>query len=223
MFPIYERVASPGLPQIGQVPQFPPEILQMLSSQFGSAPHQFRTEDGTSTLTLTGGSLSLSTTKYREWKDFREQMSLPLQALIELYVPAFFARVGLRYIDAIDRESLELGDRAWSELLQPAILGELATPQFERNLENAGRQIRVRIPDGTGTVTLRHGYAVVIGRPQMCYVIDFDFSKEQRVEVSDAEQILDRFNKLAGNAFRWCITPLLHGALEPVPAEHRTI
>jgi uncharacterized protein (TIGR04255 family) len=141
---------------------------------------------------------------------------VPLAALNELYQPSFFSRIGLRYQDAIDRSAIGLQDLPWSKLLRQDILGELASPQFESNLEDvANRTIRVRIPDGSGSVLMRHGLGNLQGRQEVCYMIDLDFFTEQRTEVAHAEATLNHFNTMAGRAFRWCITDTLRDALGP--------
>jgi uncharacterized protein (TIGR04255 family) len=212
-FPLLEKATSPLLPQLQQIP-LPAEIMQALGSQ-GALSYLFFTEDRTSTVTLAPDSIALSTKTYRQWEEFLTLLRAPLGALIDVYQPSFFQRVGLRYIDAIQREALGLGNRPWSQLLRPAILGELAVPEFEKNLESVGRQIRIRMPDGTGSIFLRHGLAYVQGRPELSYMIDFDFFNERRTEVRDAEGLLSRFHESAGRAFRWCITDSLHDALGP--------
>ena len=142
-------------------------------------------------------------------------------ALIDIYRPTYFSRLGLRYINAIQRRSLNLENRSWSELIKPSILGELALPQFEKNLETAGFQVRVKIPDGNGSFILRSGVRQVVQQgqasPELSFMLDFESLKEQRTEVKDAEHLLTGFHELAGRAFRWCIADPLRGALQPQP------
>jgi uncharacterized protein (TIGR04255 family) len=216
-FPLFATVPNLALPQLQQMPALQTEILQVIGPQLGGTSHQFQSEDHKATITLTISSFSLTTTDYRTWEDFRNQLNGPLRALEDVCKPTFFSRIGLRYIDAISRQMLGLDNRLWSSLLKDPILGELAVPVFEQNAEVAERQLTIRIPDGSGKITLRHGHARIQEKPDICYVIDFDFFRDQRTEVKDAGAALDRFNKLAGNAFRWCITTELHDALDPQP------
>lgn len=211
MFPILERPANSPLPE-----GLPQEIAQVVSARSGSDSYQFLTEDRSSFVTLTPGSLALTSNEYSRWEDFRGQLRAPLKALIEIYEPSFFSRVGLRYQDVIDRTKIGLPTVPWSALLKREILGELALPQFEANVEKvAHREIRIRIPDGSGSVMMRHGLADVRDREGACYVIDIDIFCEQKTEVQDAESTLNSFNELAGRAFRWCITDTLRDALGP--------
>ena len=209
-FPLLEKATNP-------VPvEFPAEIVRMIQAQVSPTSYQFMTEDRFSTVTLTPDSLALSTTDYDQWEHFRDQLRVPLAALIDIYDPSFFSRIGLRYQDAIDRAALGLEDIPWSRLLRKDILGELALPQFEANLEQvANSTIRIKLPDGSGSLILRRGLVNLQERKEICYMIDFDFFAEEKTEVADAESTLDHFNAMAGDAFRWCITDTLRDALGP--------
>jgi uncharacterized protein (TIGR04255 family) len=207
-FPLLEKASSlpAGLPM---------EVAQVVQGT-GRSNYQFLTEDRSTVVTLSSDSIALSTTRYTRWEDFRGQLRAPLAALREIYKPSFFSRIGLRYRNAIDRVQLGLRNIPWSELLRKEILGELAVPQFEASLEQvANRTLRLRIPDGSGSVMMRHGLGTVQGRSEISYVVDLDFFVERKAEVADAERTLDHFNGMAGCAFRWCITDTLRNALVP--------
>jgi uncharacterized protein (TIGR04255 family) len=209
-FPLMQKVPD-GLP-----PGLPPEVAQVLRAQTAIAAYNFMVEDRTTTVTLTPQSLALSTTNYTRWEDFRNNLRVPLAALSDQYRPSFFSRIGLRYQNAIDRVRLGLSAVSWSELLRREILGELALPQLENNLEGVvDRKLRFKNPDGSGSVAIHHGLANVQGHDGLCYVIDTDFFTNEKKEIANAEAILNHFNELAGVAFRWCITDKLRGALRP--------
>jgi len=204
------QIARPTLP-----PDMPAEVAQMMGVRAGGGSYQFFTEDRQTVATLTNESLALSTSRYEEWAKFREQLRPALNALNAIYKPSFFTRIGLRYVDAIDRAALGLTDRPWSKLLRPEILGELTLPAFEQHLgRTLKRTVTVNLPDGSGTVAMRHGLGNWQDRTG-CYMIDFDFYTQRKVEVNDAESTLTHFNAMAGNAFRWCILDELSKALRP--------
>jgi uncharacterized protein (TIGR04255 family) len=211
VFPLFEK--DSGLP----MPNIPPEIAKLIGGSLsGSTTNRFLSEDKTTFLNLNSESISLTTSNYTQWEAFKESLRLPLTALIDIYKPSFFTRIGLRYMDAVERDRLGLSGKKWSELLNPIILGELSQPAFEDNLlEEVQRIIRVKYPDGSGAIRLRHGLGQVGDNPETCYTIDFDFYVERRTEIKDGEAVLDRFNTRAGRAFRWCITDTLHHALGP--------
>ncbi len=210
MFPLFSR---PNL-----MPSLPPPVAQLLGQQVGIAPYQFSTSDNGTTVSLTSDAIQVTTSAYEQWEGFRERFRLPLRALAEIYKPSFFSGIGLCYVDAIEcKASLGLGGKKWSELLRREVLGELAVPAFEDYLEESQRMIRVRFPDGSGSVQLRHGLAQIQGHQGNCYVLNFDFSKQEKTEVQHADNVLDTFHRRAGRAFRWSITDELHRALGPTP------
>ena len=57
-----------------------------------------------------------------------------IRALKDIYEPAFYSRIGLRYVDSVDRAALGMQNTPWSELLNQVILGELAEHFFEANV-----------------------------------------------------------------------------------------
>jgi uncharacterized protein (TIGR04255 family) len=209
-FPLLEREMNPLFPQL------PPEVVQALAAQVGSAGYKFLTEDRSSTITLTSTSLSFGTFSYQRWERFREQFRLPLSALLDIYQPSFFLRIGLRYQDFIERERIGLAAVPWSQLLREEILGELAVSEFEENVQEAKRILKVGMPSHNAIMVFQHGLGKAQDRNELGYLIDFDFSSAEKTEVNDAESVLDKLHQGAGRAFRWCITDALHNALEPI-------
>jgi uncharacterized protein (TIGR04255 family) len=213
------RAVFPFLEQVQQLPlEIPPEFAQLAGLRFGSQGYQFLTENRNYTLALGSEALSLATVAYTRWEEFRNLLELAVDALRNVYNPPFFTRVGLRYQDAIKRSDLGLDGIPWSRLVRRELLGELSLPEFESRLEGiADRALRLSNSDGVGSILLRHGIGQVANSPEVAYVIDWDFFTEKRTEVNDAVDTAANFNKLAGDAFRWCITEELRTALEPVP------
>jgi uncharacterized protein (TIGR04255 family) len=212
MFPLLERGTAITLPQV------PPELLQLFGAATGARPYLFLTEDRSTTLNLATDAISLTTTNYPRWPEFRRLLQEPLRALADIYQPSFFTRIGLRYSNAIMRRKLHMEDTPWSALLRREILGELAIPQFEKNVDVANRTLQLKLPNGEGGVVLRHGLGIVTGAPQPpepSYMIDLDFFRDEKTELRDAEPLLDKFHELAGHAFRWVISDRLRAALGP--------
>jgi uncharacterized protein (TIGR04255 family) len=211
-FPLVEE--TPSLPLLGGI-ELPPEMRKLITAKPGDRVYQFLSEDKKDTITLAKDMIGFSTKKYVLWEQFSAMLTTAISALVEVYRPAFYSRIGLRYIDAINRELIGIGQTKWSELLNRDILGELNIPIFEDNLLLANRQIVIRFPDNFGALLLQHGLGSINNMPTMSYVIDFDFYRESKTEIGDANAVLDRFHDLAGRAFRWCITNKLHDSLVP--------
>jgi uncharacterized protein (TIGR04255 family) len=207
-FPLFERV-NPFMQGL------PSELLRAIGPAANALTYHFLTEDRKATVELTPQSLGLTVLAYSYWEQFRDQLNIPLAALIEVYQPSFFSRIGLRYQDLIERGKIGLANIPWSRLLRPEILGELADKKFEDHVRGASRTLNVDMPSGAGAVLIRHGFGTAQGRTEVGYVIDLDFSTEQKKEVTDVQFVLARLHEEVGRAFRWCITSELHDALGP--------
>lgn len=211
IFPLLERTQ-------GQIAEVPPELAQLMGITQGRIEFTFRTEDGKTTLTLGAEAIALATTAYTIWDRFLEHLQPALDALLEIYKPSFFQRVGLRYINTIQRSTMGIENQEWSELLRPSILGELSLPQFEANATEVKRSVRVNLPNEEGCgLFLQHGFAKKQGLDEVLYRLDFDFYRSDKTEVTDAKPTIDRFNAMVGRTFRGCITEKLHQSLGPVP------
>jgi uncharacterized protein (TIGR04255 family) len=209
-FPSYQRAAI-VLP-VGLPPGVPPELLGRLAG--GSVTHEFGSADGIWKLLLSHDQLTLVTTKYRDWSDFKSKMRMGLDALVKSYDLRTFVRLGLRYQDRIDRRALGLDGVDWRELINPEALGELAIPTIARYVEQHLRELIVTVSEIDGRVRIVHGIQPRAGGDNT-YIIDADFFTEQPRDTKDADNALDQFNSRAGHLFRWYITPRLHEAMGP--------
>ena len=88
--------------------------------------YNFISADGKWKLNLTQNFISLSTVAYPGWEHFGQQLDLPLAQFIRIYKPAFFERIGLRYVNIFSRKALDLEGEPWRDLIAPAYLGVLA-------------------------------------------------------------------------------------------------
>ena len=195
----------------------PQEVLRLFPAGLpvrAAKQYEFRSADGLWTVTLTKESLALACAKYSRWEEFLNNFRGPFEALVGLYDPAFFSRIGLRYANVIQRSTLELEGVPWSELLKPYIAGEMTTP-LAPLLEDTTHTLVVKLENVVGKVRIYHGIAKITGSPEEVYVIDNDFYTEERVDKVHALERLVEFNKKSGHLFRWFITDRLHAAMQP--------
>lgn len=195
----------------------PPEIARIagLDSDALSRAFDFCAEDGSWRVSLTSSFLALTATQYEDWSEFRRRFLDVLGALVRLYKVTTFTRVGLRYRDVIQRSKLSLDTSRWSELLSNELLGELQDQAVEEAAVHAARELVLRLDRAEEKVRLYHGFAQFQGIDENCYLIDADFFREGKTNEQDTIATLDRFNREAGNLFRWCIREPLHRAMEP--------
>lgn len=216
-YPLYSREEEGGIPK--GIPKEIADIVAHLpiARPPEDAPHRFLTEDSSRFISLTREFLAVADRKYTRWEDFRREIELAKTALEEEYPPAFYSRIGLRYVDIIDKVDLGLGDEPWDSLMNSSIAGILGAKELYHAVRQIYGEALMECDDETvprGFARLRHG---LVERPDggQVYRIDADFFTTERSTGDDVSRVLERFNRLAGNFFRWAITPKLQEALEP--------
>jgi uncharacterized protein (TIGR04255 family) len=178
--------------------------------------YEFISEDEKWKVVLASEFLALSTPEYLRWEDFQRHLQDALVALIQVYQPAFFSRIGLRYQNVIRRSRLGLPlDTNWSDLLHPRATGLLAAREAASFVEDLQTQTVVIL--GKGKVTIRTGIVQAVDSKEECFLIDNDFFMEEKTKVDEADGILGYFHRQSGSLFRWLIEERLHKAMAPQP------
>jgi uncharacterized protein (TIGR04255 family) len=201
---------SPGME--GKIPY---DLLKHLAQTHGNKNYEFSSEDGIWKINLTRNFLSLTTSKYERWEEFKDKLTYPLRALTDIYSPAYFLRIGLRYVDVIKRSVLNLDNVNWRELLNPYILGILAVPDVGDRVRIFYNKCEINLSDNESLVKLRTRLLKHIDSGEVHYIIDSDFFNSNKTNVGTEMMRLDYFNKRASRLIRWCITEKLHQSMEP--------
>ena len=176
--------------------------------------HKFTSENQKKHVNLTQGFIALTDNDYKSWENFSQEMNLVAKALDGEYKPNFYTRIGLRYIDLIEREKIGLGGIEWSELLNPALIGLLGDTTLQNALTRINSEAEFDIrTEGISKVRLRHG--LIYKNNQEQYLIDTDCYTEERSAFDAIPSILNSFNRTAGNLFRWTLSDKLRDALGP--------
>ena len=138
------------------------------------------------------------------------------KALREVYEPAFYSRVGLRYVDTIVREDLGLAGVSWHKLIKPYFAGLFSSTELGANLQESKSETLVQLDGAENSfVKIRHGFITLEGSDRTAFLLDADFSVQGRLSSDDAYESLAVFNRLARDLFRWSITAELEEALGP--------
>lgn len=211
-YPMYRR----------EKPVFESEEIEDLVRQIGLLKdterviHKFLTEDEGRYISLAREFVAVTEHSYREWQEFVAEIHRMMDAVQDTYAPKAYSRIGLRYRDVIDREALGLEDAPWAELLNSSLLGLLGEDRLAPRVQNTRSQVEFRLDDPAGSrCTLRHGFAQRSDGDVTVYLVDADFHTQHKMGGEDALDALERFNRVAGNLFRWAITSVLERALEP--------
>ncbi len=193
-----------------------------LENQPGIKNYQFTSQDGEWRINLTSRFISLTCSKYSCWEEFAKRLDQLLAAFIRVYKPAFFERVGLRYVNLISRQALGL-DIPFSELFQPQYLGILADPEIQEQQTNQVSMdaefairggCRAKIHAGPGVVT-RNGKR----DQEIKFIFDQDLFMTGNVPVNYSAGALETLHTQAYSIFRGAITDQLHDALQPELAD----
>ena len=192
----------------------------VLENQPKSNNYQFVSADGRWRVNLTSKFISLACARYTDWEEFAAMLDKPLAAFIQLYRPAYFERVGLRYLNFISRQALDLSGTAFRELIQPQYLGLLADEEvMEANASRCSMDAelalrggcRAKIHAGPGLVK-RNGQQ----DQEVKFVLDLDLYMAGNVPVNHSAGALQTLHSQAYSIFRGAITDTLHDAMEPI-------
>lgn len=221
----FQEAIRAAFPQYSAQQEAPPPKLLgapgnlTFEKQPASVNHQFVSADGAWRINLTGKFISLACNRYTRWEDFAARLDAPLAAFIQVYKPAYFERIGLRYLNFISRKELELEDIPFAQLLSPCYLGilseedvnEAATTRSSVDTELAIRGgCRVKIHAGPGMVR-RSGQS----DPEIKFIFDQDLFLPGQLPVNLSTGALNTLHSQAYSIFRGAITQTLHDAMEP--------
>ena len=140
--------------------------------------YHFISADGNWKVNLTSKFISLSCNRYTRWEDFAKKLDKPLTAFIQIYRPAYFERVGLRYMNFFDRKDLDLEELPYRELFTPLYLGPYGYDQVpERAVSRFGLDMEFALMGGCKAKI--HAGPGMVRRVQdkearMKYILDMD-------------------------------------------------
>lgn len=165
---------------------------------------QFRTQDGSTVLTLSSGALSLETSRYVDFPSFRSDLTTALAALTSIYNPNQFTRIGLRYVNEVTRQ-YDQGQRPdWSHWLNDELTIGIARTKG-RSLRSAATLLAVEYPHCL--MNFRYGFAAT-SSPQHeaeALVVDADYFREADLDPTSTIDFVSSCNDTAYRVFRWSI------------------
>jgi uncharacterized protein (TIGR04255 family) len=142
---------------------------------------RFQTNDGATSALLARDALTLETTGYSRFEEFLPLVELLIDALAGLEI-RFRERLGLRYVNEMRHPDADTAS-AWSNFINPAMLGTVGGELLGDDVIHALENIRLREEDAI--VVINHGFvgrdAVPSGGDSF-YQLDIDFGDERPVE-----------------------------------------
>jgi len=220
-YPLFQ-VAVEQLQQVtmeGGAKEIPPTPRILQSETVNN--YKFSSSDGNWHINLTSTFLALSTSNYDRWENFFEHLNGPLSALLDVYHPSFYERVGLRYVDVFKRSALNLNDMAWTELIRPFVLGFMSNPNIINDVKN--QSITVEIDIGNGAIAQINAakgfvsdanFGFPISGSEESFIVDSDLYM-MRKNISELDKSLNYLHDYSTKLIRSIITDKLHIAMEP--------
>lgn len=190
-----------------------------LQNQPAAINHQFVSADGVWRVNLTSKFICLACARYTGWEEFAAKLDMPLAAFIQIYKPAYFERIGLRYVNFFSRKALGLEGRPYRELFAEKYLGVMADEQVvEPTVGRSGVDAefairggcRVKLHAGPGQV---HRGGKTDG--EVKFIFDQDLYMPGSIAPNLSAPALQTLHAQAWSIFRDAITDELHEAMEP--------
>lgn len=183
--------------------------------------YNFISTDGLWKINLTQNFIALSTLHYGHWEEFAQKLDRILALFIQIYQPAFFERIGLRYVNAFSRKRLHLEGELWDDLINAPFIGVLAEPDVDEKLTgkcaldvemSLGENRRMKLHSGPGM--LGDGKK----DPEPKFILDGDFSVvDRQISAQRIAGDLDALHDYAVRLFNSAISEELRNAMGPTP------
>ena len=195
-------------------------LINQLIKQNLVKEYKFSSSDEVWKVTLSRTFIALTTSNYERWESFRDRLNFIFTKFCDYYSPSYFSRIGLRYIDIIDRQKLNITDINWNELVQDYILGIISTEEGKKT-KVFDTKYELELADEQSVVAIRTSFAKSdeAENPENCFVIDSDFFNTNKIPTSEVFEKLEFFHDRATRLIRWAIKPSLHNAMKPINIE----
>ena len=213
-YPKYQRLEERPAPKISGAPG-----NVRLEEQKPVTNYQFLSVDSKWKVNLTNSFIALATPTYTNWEDFAAKLDKVLAGFIPIYKPAYFERVGLRYINAVSRKALGLEGVPFRELFQPGYLGLLGEDDVQETaFARSGQDIEMKLQGGcnakmhVGPGMIQRGK---VKDDEVRFILDIDIFMSGNVPVNTCVPALNTVHIHADRIFAGAMTRKLHEAMEP--------
>ncbi|MBQ9572275.1 MAG: TIGR04255 family protein [Acidaminococcaceae bacterium] len=186
----------------------PPSIQ---SQQFKN--YSFISSDEKYKIDLTNSFISLSTQGYVSWNDFTQHLKKPIEEFIKIYKPAFFERIGLRYIDGLSKKKLKVEDKNWKDLVDGNWLGILSV-QDEKNVQLSSSQAEYFLDNKEVLVRINAILGKDKERKENIFIIDSDVIKLKQSHINEYENVIEKLHGYSLGIFNSMITDVTRTAMK---------
>ncbi len=187
--------------------------------------YNFISADGKWKVNLTADFIALSTVAYTRWEEFAQRLDILLAHFIRIYQPAWFERMGLRYLNAFSRKAVGMDGLLWDDLIQSQWLGILEEPDVdEAAVTKCSVDIDTLLKDGcrlkvhAGPGMMRRNIpGQTAPDSETRFILDCDLSTNGKLEPARIPAKLEDMHAWSDRLFRGAITRELHDAMGPLP------
>jgi uncharacterized protein (TIGR04255 family) len=185
------------------------------SAEFQPRVHRFQTPDRGTTVSLSEGFFALSTERYEHWETFAGYLGQVLEAVSQVYSPAYATRIGLRYVNRLTLANTGAQGAAglW-RMLRPE-LTILANAEPWNEPANMFSQLLLN--DDEAQLALRTAFGT---EDEPFLLLDFDYFEEGRMALASLLPRTERYHTRIYDAFRWCVPDEALQAFGPSNEEH---
>ena len=178
----------------------------------------FLSEDKLWKVNLTNSFLSLSTHKYEHWNDFSKRLTKIITVFQKIFSPLFYTRVGLRYIDLIQRSRYKLDNIEWKEIIKPYYLGNLINLNNETinsyisEIESLSPNKKIGIKSHIELVNTQNINTNLI---EKALVFDTDYYINSKTELDQLEAINKELHSQSHDFIHNAVEKMLEEKMEP--------
>lgn len=145
----------------------------------------------------------------------------PLAAFIRLYKPAYFQRVGLRYVNIFSRARLGLEGVRWAELFSPAYTAPMQEAELpEDRFLNCACDLTLKLDSScqakvhAGPGVVKRNAPGVPQDPEVKFIFDMDLSMTGNTPCTLAAGALETLHGHSTRLFEGAVTDRLRHAME---------
>jgi uncharacterized protein (TIGR04255 family) len=171
----------------------------------------WRLNSGPWSVTITGEYLTIETSAYSEWPEFRRVFEVALDTVTKRTAPKSEQRLGLRYVNRIERKDV-LRPSDWTPWIQPWILGSVAHEGIGEAVLSSQQQIDFDADEGLRTTLRSAIYSDAARRGRAICLLDFDSYRlgYRRFKREDILATSDKLRRLTLKMFQASITEDLY-------------
>jgi uncharacterized protein (TIGR04255 family) len=195
------------------VSEGPAQVPKLIDQQ--AATYLFASEDQKNQVALSSTMVALTTTSYTAWEDFSANFNEVLDLAFSLFKIPLVSRIGLRYKDVIDRDSLGMRQCEWTDLIQPELLTPLTFLSGDLNGESTFG-VSMSLALDVGRVNINYGF-VKDPAQRIAFLIDTDCYVDTSTfyTTPDIKSAFEGLHQYTSLVFGAAITNKLHAALRP--------